>query len=516
MVQFSLNPSTKNSQLRRQIMLLVVLALTAPILFRAVAGTAVSYNNPSYSHATSPSLDEAMELLSSPRNYHGAVRWSRPDLLRLEAVEDEREPASRAKNRMNAAPYPIKDRIPDLNSPEVKAWIEEINWSKVPNIPVAKGLKDAPNFPECPPKEKVDSEACWWSCDGCVAESDIMTCPTQGDWGLTYDDGPSEDTRDLMSHLKSKKITATFFIVGSRVLEYPEILKEQVAQGHHLAMHTWSHAGLTTLTNHQIVAEIKWTEKIIKDVTGLTMKYVRPPYGDTDNRVREILRQMGYSTVIWTLGWDTNDWRLLQHQIKTSEIMSTFNSALNNLGLVKSQRTGELGGPITLEHDLIPETINLSKKIIPLGVAKGLKPMSLAQCLGDPSPYQGPKAGTGSEDNGKSDTTKPASTSGGNGGAAVTSPNNKAVPSPDNNNKAVPSPNNNDKAVPSPSNNNKAAPSPNNNNKVADETAPKNSEDPLASSKTKKNDAIMLHDGLQALGYAAMGLSAVASFMLTL
>lgn len=243
-MQFSTTPSANKLQLRRHVMLLAGLALTAPLLFRIVAGAATTHERPSHSHESAlvaranPTLEEAMEILSSPRNFHGVVQWTRPDFLRQEAKEDEREPASSAKNRMNAAIYPVKDRIPDVDSPQVKAWIQEIDWSKVPNIPVAKGLKDAPHFPECPPKEKVDKAACWWSCDGCVADSDIMTCPQQGHWGLTYDDGPSEVTRDLMSHLKSKKLTATFFIVGSRVLEYPEILKEQVAQGHHLAMHS--------------------------------------------------------------------------------------------------------------------------------------------------------------------------------------------------------------------------------------------------------------------------------------
>ncbi|KAI8349330.1 hypothetical protein B0O80DRAFT_367991, partial [Mortierella sp. GBAus27b] len=256
--------------------------------------------------------------------------------------------------------YPAKDQIPDVNHAQVKAWVAEIDWSKVPKIPVAEGLPDAPHFPKCPPDELVDRDSCWWSCDGCVQASDVLTCPNQDHWGLTYDDGPSEATRDMMQHLKSKNLTATFFIVGSRVLEYPDILKEQVEQGHHIAMHTWSHAGLTTLSNEQIVAEIRWSEKIIRDVTGLTMKYVRPPYGDVDNRVREILRQMGYTTVIWTLGWDTNDWRVAKHQIQTPEIIQTFKNALDNRALIKSPSTGQLAGPITLEHDLTDGTIELS------------------------------------------------------------------------------------------------------------------------------------------------------------
>ncbi|KAG0330817.1 chitin deacetylase [Podila humilis] len=388
----------------------MVLAITAPTFLTSVLGATVKH----------PSTDEAMQLLGAHRsssiNYHGIVNplHSKDEQFSLkktqknqieEGEEEEREPSSRGKSRMNAAIYPTKDRIPDVGSAQVKAWIDEIDWSKVPNIPVAPGLPEAPHFPKCPPDEDVDRESCWWSCDGCVTPSDIMTCPTQKHWGLTYDDGPSEETRGLMKHLQSKNLHATFFIVGSRVLEYPDILKEQVAQGHHLGMHTWSHAGLTTLTNHEIVAEIRWTEKIIRDVTGLTMKYVRPPYGDTDNRVREILRQMGYTTVIWTLGWDTNDWRMLQHQTEASTIVTTFNNALGNLNLIKSS-TGGHGGPITLEHDLTTETINLSKRLIPLAQAHGLQPMSLAQCLNDGTPYQhgstlGPNGATAKSNNGE-------------------------------------------------------------------------------------------------------------------
>ncbi|KAG0259717.1 chitin deacetylase [Mortierella polycephala] len=293
----------------------------------------------------------------------------------------------KSKNRMNVALYPTKDQIPDVNSPQVKAWVDQIDWSKVPNIPVAPGTPEVKHFPKCPPDSEVDPASCWWSCSGCVAPEDVVTCPDRDTWGLTYDDGPSPATMDMIKHLETLKLTATFFIVGSRVLEYPEILKEHIARGHHIAMHTWSHSGLTTLTNHQIVAEIRWTEKIIRDVTGLTMKYVRPPYGDTDNRVREIFRQMGYTTVIWTKGWDTNDWRMLQKQVQEHEIIQSFQSALTNRINITSAQ-GLPAGPITLEHDLTEATISLSKRLIPMAMGNGLKPMNIATCLNDQTPYQ--------------------------------------------------------------------------------------------------------------------------------
>lgn len=73
---------------------------------------------------------------------------------------------------------------------------------------------------------------------------------------------------------------------------------------------SWSHHALTTLTNEEIVAEIKWTEKAILDATGLRVRYMRPPYGDVDNRVRFVLKKLGYTVVDWGGDtFDSNDWK---------------------------------------------------------------------------------------------------------------------------------------------------------------------------------------------------------------
>jgi len=54
---------------------------------------------------------------------------------------------------------------------------------------------------------------------------------------------------------------------------------------------------------------MKWTEKAIMDATGHKVRYMRPPYGDIDNRVRFVLKQMGYVVVDWTDSFDTLDWQ---------------------------------------------------------------------------------------------------------------------------------------------------------------------------------------------------------------
>ena len=119
-------------------------------------------------------------------------------------------------------------------------------------------------------------------------------------WGLTYDDGPALYTGDLLQYLDTVNLKATFFVVGSRAISYPALLQQEYMAGHQIAVHTWSHPPMTTLTNEQIIAEFGWTKKIIKDVLGVTPTFWRPPYGDVDNRVRAIAKAMGLQTSIWT------------------------------------------------------------------------------------------------------------------------------------------------------------------------------------------------------------------------
>lgn len=138
---------------------------------------------------------------------------------------------------------------------------------------------------------------------------------------------------------------------------------------------------MTSLTNEQIVAEIKWAEKIVFDVTGLKTKYWRPPYGDVDNRVREIARQLGYITVIWTKDWDSNDWQISDKSITTQEIFRNFKWALSTIPKLKA-------GVITLEHDLETQEVNVAGPLLDMGMKKGLEPMDIARCLSDPNPYQ--------------------------------------------------------------------------------------------------------------------------------
>ncbi|KAG0316416.1 chitin deacetylase [Dissophora globulifera] len=300
--------------------------------------------------------------------------------------------------------YPALDCVPFTQDPQVVNWLKLVDFTKTPTF--KPSVVDATTGSTCPPAGTViPADQCWWTCQKCEAPDDVTTCPTPGTWGLTYDDGPSPDSPRLYDYLKTHNQKATLFVVGSRVVSYPTTLKRAYTEGHHIGIHTWSHTAMTSLTNEQVVAELKWTEKAIVDTIGVTPIYWRPPYGDVDNRVRNIATQLGYKTSIWTMDFDTNDWNIPANITTASAVISTFQAWLPKVAGMKT-------GFIVLEHDLFPQEVDVAiTGILPLAYQqKGLTIVPIAQCRNDAKPY---KEGLGTFVLVPNNTTSPSGTNSG-------------------------------------------------------------------------------------------------------
>ncbi|KAJ8322787.1 chitin deacetylase [Batrachochytrium dendrobatidis] len=241
-----------------------------------------------------------------------------------------------------AVPIATDYPAPDVLAPANATWSNTI-LKDIPNIPVnALGLP-TPN----------------WS-------ADIVTCPSANMWGLSYDDGPGPYTDNLLSVLAAKKVKATFFIVGSRVLQYSDVLLRTYQAGHHIALHTWSHRNSTAVTNEQFVAEIIYNARIIKDVIGVTPRFFRPPFGDIDERIRKILHNLGLIIVEWNV--DSAD------AAGAKDVAVKFGAKAN----------AGSSPVISLEHDLFATTepqAGPALDAILAGTGK-YKPMPIDECLG--------------------------------------------------------------------------------------------------------------------------------------
>ena len=75
-----------------------------------------------------------------------------------------------------------------------------------------------------------------------------------------------------------------------------------------IAVHTWTHPYMTTLSNLDLLGQFGWTMEIIHNSTGGRLpRFWRPPYGDADNRVVAIAKEVfGLTTIVWNQEYASN------------------------------------------------------------------------------------------------------------------------------------------------------------------------------------------------------------------
>lgn len=174
---------------------------------------------------------------------------------------------------------------------------------------------------------------------------------------LTYDDGPSTYTPQILDVLKKYNARATFFEVGVRVGQYPETVKRIDAMGCELGNHSYDHANLGIAGASKIQSELSQTDSRIKSLTGKVPTLVRPPYGSIGSNLKNNAKR---PLILWSI--DTLDW-------KTRNASSVYSSVMNH---VKD-------GDIILMHDLYLSTANASKQIIPDLIARGYQLVTVSE-----------------------------------------------------------------------------------------------------------------------------------------
>jgi len=121
---------------------------------------------------------------------------------------------------------------------------------------------------------------------------------------LTFDDGPSIYTKEIIEILKENDVVATFFILGNKVELYKDTLKLSLEYGNEIGNHTYNHKWLTKLNDTEIKKQIEDTQNIIKNNLGVIPKLFRPSYGSINKRVR---KDINLDIVLWNI--DTMDWK---------------------------------------------------------------------------------------------------------------------------------------------------------------------------------------------------------------
>lgn len=119
---------------------------------------------------------------------------------------------------------------------------------------------------------------------------------------LTFDDGPMPGhTERLLEVLKEKKVSATFFLIGNRVDDFPALARRIVEEGHEAGNHTYYHPNLTWLAQEEMLAEVLATSWTIERHTGFRPLFARAPGGQVNERVRTAFLEAGLVNTLWSV-----------------------------------------------------------------------------------------------------------------------------------------------------------------------------------------------------------------------
>ncbi|KAJ7599494.1 carbohydrate esterase family 4 protein [Mycena floridula] len=255
-----------------------------------------------------------------------------------------------------------------------KAWVDVYNAAKargaIPNIPKSTSVNGDTVYP--PGIDPNGKEVCS-SYQKCRAPGDHWDAPDKT-LGLNFDDGPTEQTTKLVNFLKANNETATHFMIGSNIRDYPDQFRAALDNQDDIGVHTWSHPQLTTLSDLEIISELGYCMQAIHDSTeGRVPRYFRPPTGDADNRVRAIAMQVfGLEIVMWNQ--DTSDYTMDQNPPATTlDIIS---------GQMHTWLTGSKSpGLIILEHELSDKTVSAFIAAYPVMKSNGWQTESVLRLL---------------------------------------------------------------------------------------------------------------------------------------
>ncbi len=128
---------------------------------------------------------------------------------------------------------------------------------------------------------------------------------------LTFDDGPTKWTAKILDVLAARGVKATFFVIGSRVAERPDLVRRMYDEGHEVGVHTYTHANLANVPSWRRQVELDQTELAIASATGHTTDLLRPPYSSRVDAITSAdWSALGGATRFRTVfaDRDTRDW----------------------------------------------------------------------------------------------------------------------------------------------------------------------------------------------------------------
>lgn len=181
---------------------------------------------------------------------------------------------------------------------------------------------------------------------------------------ITFDDGPHpEHTPKALSLLKKYNAKGTFFCIGKNIEKYPELFQEIIKEGHSVGNHTFSHSNaFGFFGTKKVVEELKRTNSLVKNLSGLQMVLYRPAFGVTNPSIARAVKELKLRSI----GWNVRS------------LDTTFRNEKQILNRITS-RTEK--GAILLLHDTSEKSMAVLERLLVILEERKLKSVTVDQLL---------------------------------------------------------------------------------------------------------------------------------------
>ncbi|GAA4948202.1 hypothetical protein GCM10023224_35140 [Streptomonospora halophila] len=180
---------------------------------------------------------------------------------------------------------------------------------------------------------------------------------------LTFDDGPSPHTGEVLDLLDRRGAAATFFLSGNAIRNRPALAGRTWAAGHAIGSHGETHERFTDLSRGELDAELDTVDALIRREAGVRVDLLRPPYGDTGEAVGEVAKEHGQAQIVWDT--DSEDWTGISAEEIAANVAATP------------------PGGLVLLHDTERTTVEALPKILDHFESQGWAAVTVPDLLGD-------------------------------------------------------------------------------------------------------------------------------------
>lgn len=163
---------------------------------------------------------------------------------------------------------------------------------------------------------------------------------------ISFDDGPVENTLEILKVLDKYKVKAGFFCIGKNIKENPGIFKKIIEKNHLVGNHTYSHTRkMGALSVTRIVWEIEKCNKIAEETAGIKMELFRPPFGVVNPKIQSALQKTGMKSIGWSI--------------------RSFDAVLPSETIILNRIIKRLKpGAVILLHDNNAKTVNILEQLL--------------------------------------------------------------------------------------------------------------------------------------------------------